>query len=225
VLGIALARLLRSTFFRGELAPFVMELPPYRMPILRGTLIHMWDRGWAFVRKAGTVILAASVVLWAMSTYPRAPAVRRAGGEGLEPAQSRSRELSYTLAGRIGHGLEPALRLVGFDWRASTALIGAMAAKEVFVAQLGIMHALGSEQAGSETLSEVLRREYTPLQAFSIMLFCLISVPCIATVAAIWKESGSWKWAALQWVGLSVVAYLVTLVVYQAGSFLRIGVA
>ena len=225
VLGIGLARLLRSTFFRGELAPFVMELPPYRMPILRGTLIHMWDRGWAFVRKAGTVILAASVVLWAMSTYPRAPAVRRAGGEGLEPAQSRSRELSYTLAGRIGHGLEPALRLVGFDWRASTALIGAMAAKEVFVAQLGIMHALGSEQAGSETLSEVLRREYTPLQAFSIMLFCLISVPCIATVAAIWKESGSWKWAALQWVGLSVVAYLVTLVVHQAGSFLRIGVA
>ena len=221
VLAIGLARVLRSTIFRGEMAPFVMELPPYRMPTLRGTLIHMWDRGWAFVRKAGTVILAASVLLWAMSTYPRPPAVKV---EGMDQAQARSFELSYSMAGRIGHGVEPVMRLVGFDWRASTALLGAMGAKEVFVAQLGIMHALGSDAGSPQPLSEVLQRQYTPLQAFCIMLFCLVSIPCVATLVATWRESGSWKWAALQWGGLTAIAYAVTFVVYRAGTLLHVGV-
>jgi ferrous iron transport protein B len=117
------------------------------------------------------------------------------------------------------------MRPVGFDWKTSTALLGAFAAKEVFVAQLGIVHSLGEADEQSEPLRAVLQREYTPLQAFCIMLFCLISIPCMATVAITWQESGSWKWAALQLAGLTVLAYLVTLVVYQAGSFLSIGVA
>jgi ferrous iron transport protein B len=103
-------------------------------------------------------------------------------------------------------------------------MIGAFAAKEVFVAQLGIVHSLGETDAESEPLRDVLRREYTPLQAFCIMLFCLISAPCMATLAATRKESGSWKWAALQLVGLTLLAYVITLAVYQAGTALRIGV-
>ena len=104
------------------------------------------------------------------------------------------------------------------------SVLGAFAAKEVFVAQLGMVHSLGEADEQSPPLRAVLQREYTLLQAVCIMLFCLISMPCMATVAAVWQESGSWKWAVLQLVGLTVLAYLVTLVVYQAGSFLAIGV-
>jgi len=217
VLAIALAKLLRSTLFKGEIAPFVMELPPYRTPTLRGTLIHMWERGWLFLRKAGTIIVGISILLWAMTRYPKPPESRL---EGLDENQARNVELSHSLAGRIGHVLEPVMRPIGFDWKTSTAMIGAFAAKEVFVAQLGIVHSLGEADEESEPLRAVLQREYTPLQAFCIMLFCLISVPCMVTVAVTWKETGSWKWPALQVVGLTALAYLVTLVVYQCGGLL-----
>jgi ferrous iron transport protein B len=103
-------------------------------------------------------------------------------------------------------------------------MIGAFAAKEVFVAQMGIVYSLGEADEESEPLRDVLRREYTPLQAISIMLFCLISVPCMVTVAATWRETGSWKWAALQVFGLTALAYVVSLVVYQGGRILSIGV-
>jgi ferrous iron transport protein B len=109
---------------------------------------------------------------------------------------------------------------IGFDWKTSTAMIGAFAAKEVFVAQLGIVHSLGEVDEESESLREVLQQEHTPLQAFCIMLFSLISVPCMVTVAAVWKESGSWKWAALQLLGLTVLAYVITAIVFQVGSLL-----
>jgi len=214
-LAAVLAKLLRSTLFKGEVVPFVMELPPYRMPTVRGTLVHVWDRGWMFLRKAGTVIVVISVLLWVLTSYPQPPEAELAG---LDDAQRASAALSYSVAGRIGHGLEPVMRPVGFDWKTTTALVGAFAAKEVFVAQLGIVHSLGAADEESEPLQSVLQREYTPLRALCIMLFCLISVPCMVTVATTWKESGSWKWALLQVVGLTVLAYIVTLLVYQVGT-------
>jgi ferrous iron transport protein B len=217
VLAIVLAKLLRSTLFRGEAAPFVMELPPYRMPTLHGTLIHMWERGWLFLRKAGTIIVGISILLWAMTSYPKPPESRL---EGLDENQAANVELSYSVAGRIGHALEPVMRPIGFDWKTNTAMIGAFAAKEVFVAQLGIIYSLGEADEESEPLREILRREYTGLQAFCIMLFCLISVPCMVTLATVWKESGSWKWAALQLVGLTGLAYGITWAVYQGGKLL-----
>jgi ferrous iron transport protein B len=129
----------------------------------------------------------------------------------------RAEQLAYTLAGRIGHAMEPALRPLGFDWRIGTALVGALAAKEVFVAQMGILFAVAEQDEGAETLRARLRQAYTPLEAFCLMLFCLISAPCAATIVCTWKESGSIKWAALQLVGLTVLAYVVTMAVYQAG--------
>ena len=221
VLAVLLAKLLRSSVFRGEVAPFVMELPPYRMPTLKGMLIHTWQRGWQFLRKAGTIILGISIILWAMTTYPRVPQSQL---EGLNENQVRNAKLAHSASGRLGRVLEPLMRPIGFDWKTSTAMIGAFAAKEAFVAQLGIVHSLGETDAKSEPLRDVLRREYTPLQAFCVMLFCLISAPCMATLAATRKESGSWKWAALQLVGLTLLAYVITLAVYQAGTALRIGV-
>ena len=221
VMVVLLAKLLRSTIFRGEAAPFVMELPPYRVPTFKGVLIHMWNRSWMFLKKAGTIIVAISIVLWAMMSYPKPPEARLAG---LDDHQVQNIELDYSIAGRVGHAIAPIMRPIGFDWKTSTAMIGAFAAKEVFVAQLGIIHSLGEAGEESEPLRTILKREYNALQAFCIMLFCLLSVPCMVTVATIWRESGSWKWAALQVFGLTAVAYLVTLVVYQVGSALQIGV-
>ena len=132
--------------------------------------------------------------------------------------------LSHTVAGRIGHALEPVLRPLGFDWRIATGLVGALAAKEVFVAQLGIVYAVGEADEESTALRTQLKANYSPLQAFCIMLFCLISAPCMATIAVTRRESNSWKWALFQFDGLTALAWVLTLVVYQAGSALGLGV-
>ncbi len=213
-LAIVCVRLLRSTLLKGETIPFVMELPPYRLPTARGLLIHMWDRGWIYLKKAGTVILALSVILWAATSYPKPPAGSVTGS----PQEQRSGELQYSVAGRIGKGIEPILRPLGFDWRIGTALIGATMAKEVFVSQMAIVYSLGSDDM--EKLRGHLQEDYTPLQGFCVMLFCLISSPCIATTVITRRESGSWKWALLQFSGLTALAYLATLIVYQTGRLL-----
>ena len=222
VIGIGLAvvsaKLLRSTLLKGESVPFVMELPPYRMPTIRGVLIHMWERGWLYLKKAGTIILGISIILWAMTSYPKKEAL--AGAETTQQAE----ELSYSIAGRIGHAIEPVLQPMGFDWRIGTALIGAFAAKEVFVAQLGIVYAVGEADEESPALREQLKANYSPLVAFCIMLFCLVSAPCMATIAITRRESNSWKWALFQLGGLTILAYGLTAVVFQVGSVLGIGV-
>ena len=214
--AVVLARVLRSTFFRGETEPFVMELPPYRVPTFRGTMIHTGQRGWMYVRKAGTIILGVSICLWALTSYPKPPA---ATVEGQAPAARQAAALEYSVAGRIGKALEPVTRPLGFDWRVNTALVGAFAAKEVFVAQMGIVHSLGaSAEEVAEPLQEALRRRYTPLQALAIMLFCLLGFPCMATMAVMRSESGSWRWTLLQWGGLTALGYGAALVAYQVGS-------
>ena len=213
-LAALLAKLLRSTLFSGDTSLFVMELPPYRMPTARGILMHTWERSRLFLRKAGTVIVAASVILWVLTNYPKPPAEEV---RGLDPGARRGVELSNSVAGQIGHALEPAMKHVGFDWKTTTALLGAFAAKEIFIAQLGIVHALGDVDGESASLQERLREEYSPLQAFCIMLFCLISVPCVATLAATRAESGRWRWALLQFAALTLLAYAITFVVYQVG--------
>jgi len=224
VIGIALAmagaKLLRSTVLKGESVPLVMELPPYRLPTVQSVMIHMWNRGWLYLKKAGTVILAVSIVMWAMTSYPKRPAPDVA--QGPQPTR-QAEDLAYSVAGRIGRGMEPVLKPMGFDWRIGTALIGAFAAKEVFVAQMGIVYSLGEADGDSEALRERLRAEYTPLVAFCIMLFALVSAPCMATIAVTRRESNSWWWALGQLGGLTILAYVLTVLVYQVGSLLGIG--
>ncbi len=203
------AKLLRATVFRGDTESFVMELPPYRMPTLRTVLLLMWDRAGEYCKKAGTVVLAASILLWAMTVYPKL--------DSADPAE----RLAYSASGRAGRLLEPVLRPVGFDWRVGTALIGSFAAKEVFVAQLGIVFSV-EEEAGEEdgTLRETLRRHYTPLQAFCMMLYCLLSMPCVVTIAVTRREAGGWRYALAMMLGQTLIAYLATLAVFQAGTLL-----
>jgi len=239
VLAIISAKVLRSTLFKGESTAFVMELPPYRMPTLKGVLIHMWERGWLYLKKAGTVILGISIVLWAMGQWPTLPQERAGQFEaqraaltadtasnegatksllaGIDHAEAEA-ALEHSFVGRLGKAIEPALQPCGFDWKTSTAMIGAFAAKEVFVAQMGIVYSLGEqEDEQSESLREVLRANYTPLQGFCIMLFCLVSAPCIATIVITKRESNSWKWALFQLGGLTVLAWTLTTAVYQIG--------
>ena len=217
VLAITCAKVLRLTLFKGETTPFVMELPPYRMPTLKSICIHMWQRGWMYLRKAGTIILAISIILWVATSFPKPAADSLAG---LDAEQAQQAELRYSLAGRVGQAIEPAIKPLGFDWKIGTALIGATAAKEVFVSQLGIVYAVGAGDEGTESLRKQLQGQYSPLTGFCIMLFCLISAPCIATVVITKHETNSWGWALFQFVGLTALAYLITLVVFQTGSLL-----
>lgn len=220
LLAIACAKLLRATIFKGETVPFVMELPPYRLPTLKGVWIHMWERGGAYLKKAGTLILAVSVILWALTSFPKLDTV----DESLTAEEQQAAELAHTVAGRIGHAMEPIIRPLGFDWRIGTAMIGAFAAKEVFVAQLGIVYSVGEADEESEPLRDKLQQNYSPLVGLCIMLFMLISAPCMATIAVTKRESNSWGWAIFQLIGLTVLAYVITLVVYQLGSHLGIGI-
>lgn len=217
VLAIICIKVLRLTVLKGQTTPFVMELPPYRMPTLKSVCIHMWQRAWMYIRKAGTIILAISIILWAAMSYPK---ISQQSLAGLNSEQARQKQLAYSIVGRIGKTIEPALTPLGFDWKIGTALIGATAAKEVFVSQLGIVYAVGSADEGSQTLREKLQANYTPLTGFCIMLFCLISAPCVATIVMTKKETNSWRWAMFQFFGLTALAYVITFIVYQVGNFL-----
>ena len=232
--AIGVARLLRGTLFRGESAPFVMELPPYRLPTWRSVGIHMWDRAWMYLQKAGTVILAISILLWALGTFPRrtehgrdyagemARATTPEAVRALEAAR-QAETLEHTFVGRLGRWMEPALRPLGFDWRVGTALVGAFAAKEVFVAQMGIVFSLGGGAEEPDGLRRALRANYTPLQGLAMMLFCLLSAPCLATIAVAKREMDSWGWALGMLVGMTAVAWGVTFVVVRLGLWLGWG--
>ena len=239
-LALVLARLLRKTLLRGDDAPFVMELPPYRMPTLRNVLIKMGERAGMYLRRAGTTILGISILLWAATAFPKPASYRvdaeiaagkmaeatattstASGASRLsEEAVSRRRaaeDLEYSIAGRIGHGLEPVFRPLGFDWKLLTAMVGAFATKEVFVAQMGIVYSIGEGDKGTEGLRAILARDYGPLVGLSMMLFLLIATPCMSTVVVTRKESGKWRYALLQLGGLTGIAYGLSLLVYQVG--------
>ncbi|MFH1370054.1 MAG: ferrous iron transport protein B [Planctomycetota bacterium] len=219
VLAVVAAKILRLTILRGESTPFVMELPPYRVPTLKSIFIHTWFRGSLYLKKAGTIILAFSIILWAAMNYPKAPKQSLAE---MPPGEAQQVGLSYSVIGRLGRAIEPAIKPLGFDWKIGTALIGATAAKELFVAQLGIIYAVSShgDSATAQTLRSHLQADYSPLVGLCIMLFCLISSPCVATVAVTRSETGSWKWAAFQFLSLTALAYVVTLIVFQVGSLI-----
>jgi len=221
LIGIALAiicaKVLRLTVFKGQTTPFVMELPPYRMPTIKSVCIHTWQRGWMYLKKAGTIILVISIILWVAMSYPKPG---RDTFAGLNSERVQQAKLEYSAIGRIGQAIEPAIKPLGFDWKIGTALIGATTAKEVFVSQLGIVYTVGSADESSQTLREKLQANYTPLTGFCIMLFCLISAPCVATLAMTKQETNSWAWAMFQFGSLTVLAYIVTAIVYQIGTLL-----
>lgn len=251
--AIATGRLLRATLLSGEDAPFVMELPPYRVPMLKSLLIHMWDRSKMFLKKMGKVILLGSIVIWALSAFPRETNYSRDYGLALRQTESRySQEIENTEGdttalvrgkeaalsgirramrieeaenswmGRIGKTIAPVFAPIGIDWRGSIALLSGFVAKEIVVSTMGILYAV--EEGEPEALKKaLLASPMTPLSAFSMMVFVLLYVPCLATVAAIRKETGSVKWAGFSILYTTVVAWLAAFGVYRVGIFLGAG--
>jgi ferrous iron transport protein B len=229
--------LLRKTLIRGASTPFVMELPPYRLPALRGICIHTGERIGEYVKKAGTVILAISVLLWAAMTFPSLPqhevkrfdAARQGIAAEAEGAESKraaldheqaKASLRHSLAGRAGIALEGITKLAGFDWRTNIALVGGLAAKEVIVSTLGTAYSLGAVDAReSESLGERLAgdRAWSPLTAACLIIFVLLYSPCFVTLVVMAREA-SWKWAAFSMVFNTAFAFSTAALVYQIGS-------
>ena len=242
LVALLAAKFLRMTLLRGESTPFVMELPPYRVPTVKGLFIHTWERTWQYIKKAGTVILGISILLWAMMTYPGLPenklaefeAMREqavssgAGEDALLRIDSLEAEdgLRYSLAGRIGRALEPLTHFAGFDWRTNIALVGGFAAKEVIVSTLGTAYSLGEvDPENTTSLTDRLAedRHWNPVSALAFLFFIMFYSPCFVTVVAIAKEAGSWKWAFFSMGFNTVFAFTMAVGIFQLGTLLGLG--
>lgn len=223
VLGVivagAVSAILRGLVLRGPTTPFVMELPPYRMPTGRGLAIHVWERTWQYIKKAGTIILVFAVSMWGVLTYPRPPQERLAG---LTASQQAAVCLEYSLAGRVGKALEPLVRPLGCDWKVAVALLAGIGAKEVIVSTLGTAYSLAE---GDEHLSESLRRDahLTPLDAYALMVFILLYVPCLSTLTVMGRELQSIKWPLFAAAYTLVVAWVLAFAVHEFGTLLGLG--
>jgi len=201
---IALMGLLFRRFLAGgEKQPFVMELPPYHVPTLKGLFMHMWQRTKVFVQKAGTIIFVIAIVMWFLASYP----------SGVEYGSSDS------YIGMMGHALEPVFAPLGFDWRGTVSLIFGFLAKEVMISAFGVLYGVADEASLSNTLELV----WTPLQAYVFMVFTLIYVPCFATIAVIKQETNSWKWTLFAVIYSTILAWISAFLVLQFGTFMGYG--
>jgi len=246
VMALLVARLLRSTLIRGESTPFVMELPPYRLPTMQGVLIHMWERTWEYIKKAGTVVLAISILIWAAMTFPgldqeteqqfsarQITLEQQLNSASTGTEQSRVQEqlqmlerehsmaaLQNSIAGRMGQMLEPISELAGFNWRTNIALIGGVAAKEVIVSTLGTAYSLGETDVdeSGDLISRIQKDDdWTRATAISAIIFVLLYAPCFVTIVVMARES-SWSWAMFALVFNTALAFGLACMAYQISA-------
>ncbi|HEY0989118.1 MAG TPA: ferrous iron transporter B, partial [Kofleriaceae bacterium] len=229
---------------KAKRLPFVIELPPYRFPRLGGVLRMMWGKSSMFLREAGTVILACSIALWALLYFPRdlpdgapdydAIAARATSDESRTAAldEKQARQLENSYGGRLGHAFEPAIAPLGFDWKIGVGIIGAFAAREVFVSTLGIVYAVGTDaDSRSEPLRAALRdardasgaRSYTPLVGLSLMIFFALACQCMSTLAVVRRETATLRWPLFLFGYMTVLAWITSFCVYQGGKLLGLG--
>lgn len=211
LMAVIMSRIFSHYAFKGEDTPFVMELPPYRFPTAKAIGRHTWEKGKQYLKKMGGVILVASIIVWALGYFPH--------HEGLTPQQQQ--EQSYI--GQIGHAIEPVFRAQGFDWKLDVGLVSGIGAKEIVASTMGILYADNAEAEDGEEASYAHMRQkmeadgITPLVSYCFLLFTLLYFPCIATIAAIRAETGSWKWAAFTACYTTALAWVVSALVYQIG--------
>ncbi|QQS52109.1 MAG: ferrous iron transport protein B [Bacteroidota bacterium] len=254
MIGIALAVIVgfvfRKTFFKKQDIPFVMELPPYRIPTLRNTSVHMWHKAVQYIKKMGGVILVASILIWALGYYPRnvdyshnyedqIASVTNDNQLSEIEKEARIGELKLVMAGeqqensyigRMGHFIEPLIQPLGFDWKIGVSIITGLAAKEIVISTMSVLYHVGpAEQESTGTLVHKLQEQkyskgekigqkvFSPLVAYSFMLFVLIYFPCVAVIAAIKKE-GNWKWALFTMFYTTAMAWVISFLVFQIGS-------
>jgi len=236
---VAVALIFKKTLFRSGDVPFVMELPPYRMPTLITTTRHMWNKGSQYLKKMGGIILVASIIIWALGYFPRHRDVIQHDAEVITAAEQRS------YIERIGLFIEPAIAPLGFDWKMGVALLSGVAAKEIVVSTMGVLYQDSPERSlPTESLGEKLRQQkypdgsrvfttasaisfqqkypdgsrvFTTASAISFLVFILLYFPCVAVIAAIKNESGHWKWAAFAVLYTTGLAYIMSFIVYRIG--------
>jgi ferrous iron transport protein B len=191
LLSVVMARILSTFVIKGEDTPFVMELPPYRFPTAKAIFRHTWEKGKQYLKKMGGIILVASIIVWALGYF---------GTMGVAPS------LEESFIGMLGKAIEPLFLPQGFDWRLDVSLLAGVGAKEIVASTMGVLY------AG--------QYNFTPLVAYSFLLFVLIYFPCLATIVAIRHESGSWKWALFTAAYTTLLAWIISAVFYQVGSLL-----
>ncbi len=216
IAAFGMAWVFKKHLFKGETPMLLLEMPPYRMPSLRGVLQRMWERGMLFLRRAGTVILALSILLWALATYPKPN----------DPEATPAEAIAHSYAGQMGHAIEPLIKPLGYDWKIGIGLIASFAAREVFVGTMSIVYAVESED--TEPLRDTMRAEkhpdgrpiFTPLVCLGLMVFYVLAMQCISTVAIVRRETNSWRWPLFQIGYMTALAWLGAFIVYQGGRLL-----
>lgn len=220
IMSVLMAKLFSKYFVKGESLPFVMELPPYRMPTSKAVLRHTWEKGKEYLKKMATIILAASIIIWALGYFPN---------HNRYDTAKEQMENSYL--GNIGKVIEPVMKPCGFDWRQSVSLLAGTAAKEVVASTMGVLYASAEEEAiieeegfesdeGSLRISQLVRNNMTPLSAASMLIFILLYMPCFSTIIAIKNESGKWKWALFTVFYTIALAWIVSTIFYQIGMLI-----
>jgi ferrous iron transport protein B len=240
-----------ATFIRGRVrpTPFLLELPIYKVPRPRQVLLHAWMHTWEFIKRAGTIIFALSILIWAITTYPRAPeasvteVTQRAEAawvapEGLPPEAVddarilaveeavAAEHMDHSIAGRLGHLIEPLIAPLGFDWKIGVGLVGSFAAREVFVSTLGITYGIGDPGDETAPLEERMQGEtwadgspvWTSATALSLLVWFVLAMQCISTTAVVKRETGSWRWPIIQILVMNGMAWVACLITYQVAS-------
>lgn len=220
VSALVVGAIYKRTILAGPTPTLLLELPPYRLPRLRNTALHVYDRTMDFIRDAGTIILAVTIVLWGLLSFPR-----------VEPEQLASGEtaIEYSVGGRFGKAMEPALEPIGQDWRMGIGLLGSFAAREVLVTTLGLVYGIESadeddgplrEQLANATDPETGEKRYTPLKGIALMIFFVYACQCASTLAVVRRETRSWRWPAFMFVSMTTLAYVAAFLTYQVGLLL-----
>ncbi len=251
VVALLMAWLFKKTLLKGEPPMLIMELPPYKRPLVRVVARHMWDRARLFLRRAGTVILGINILLWFLATYPKIEnGVMGHRSDGVmektatpqlsstptlrSPAEFAGAQLRNSFAGRMGRAIEPIIAPLGFDWKMGIGIITSFAAREVFVSTMSTVYNVGQaddSESGTQTLAQTLRAQtrpngtpvYTTLVAVTLMVFYVFALQCASTVAVVRRETNSWKWPLFQWVYMGILAWGLAFITYQGGRWLGWG--
>ena len=251
VVAVIVAWILKHTILKSPPPPFVMELPPYRLPNVRNVLQNMFNNGWIFLKRAGTIILAISIILWALAAFPRTAKNEMAktpmqtnniqssqnGGDENSVAVSgendvQGEQIRHSYAGRIGHAIEPVIKPLGFDWKIGIALVSSFAARETLVSTLGIIYNVGkgADEENADLKTQILNAKrddgtpvWTPLTALTLMVFFVLALQCMSTVAVVKRETNSWAWALFMVVYMTGLAYIAAFLTYQGGKLLGFG--
>ena len=255
LLGLGVALLLawffKKTLLRGPTPMLIMELPPYKRPLLRAIVRHMWERSRLFLRRAGTVILGINILLWFLAAYPRSAvrerqfqdqrAALRLGNPpdlGVRLAEldrlEAGERLRHSFAGHLGRAIEPVIAPLGFDWKMGIGIVASFAAREVFVSTMSLVYNVGDggdTEAGARRLEQTFREQqrpdgrpaYSPLVAVTLMVFYVFALQCVSTVAVVRRETNTWRWPVFQWLYLGVLAWVFAFLTYQGGRWMGLG--